>query len=166
MVMAATIERALASADPPDAGVFQANLAAYTAKLRQLDQDIARRIDGLDNKRLVTDHDAFGYYVARYGLQFVGSIIPSFDTSAELSGKDVADVVARIRATGVKAVFSESSLPPRTAETIAREAGVKVVEGEGALYGDTLGPAGSDGATYLQMEEHNTRTIVAALGGV
>ena len=117
------------------------------------------------NKKLVTNHDAFGYYIDRYGLQFVGSIIPSFDTSAELSGRDIRDLVAKIKATKVKAVFSETSLPPKTAETIGREAGVKVVEGEGALYGDTLGPAGSDGDTYLKMIRHNTRTIVSNLSG-
>jgi ABC-type Zn uptake system ZnuABC Zn-binding protein ZnuA len=119
----------------------------------------------LANKKLVTNHDAFGYYIDRYGLQFVGSIIPSFDTSAELSGRDIRDLVAKIKATKVKAVFSETSLPPKTAETIGREAGVKVVEGEDALYGDSLGPAGSDGDTYLKMIRHNTRTIVSNLSG-
>jgi len=162
-VMVADIERALADADPADAAYFQANLRAYTAKLDALDADIARQTGSLANRKLVTNHDAFAYYVQRYHLDFVGSIIPSFDTSAELSAKDVADLVAKIRATGVEAIFSETSLPPRTAETIAREAHVKVVEGEGALYGDALGPPGSDGATYLQMMEHNTRTIVSNL---
>ena len=165
-VMSANIERAFAAADPAGAAAFKANLDAYDAKLTSLDADIARQVSGLANKKLVTNHDAFGYYVDRYGLEFVGSIIPSFDTSAELSGKDVADLVAKIKETGVKAIFSESSLPPKTADTIGREAHVKVVEGENALYGDTLGPPGSAGATYLQMEEHNTRTIVSALGGV
>jgi manganese/iron transport system substrate-binding protein len=162
-VMVANIEQALASADSADAGFFKANLDAYSAKLDALDADVARQIDGLANKKLVTNHDAFGYYVDRYHLDFVGSIIPSFDTSAELSAKDVADIVAKIKATGVKAVFSESSLPPKTAETIANETHVKVVEGSDALYGDSLGPAGSDGATYLQMVEHNTKTIVSNL---
>jgi zinc/manganese transport system substrate-binding protein/manganese/iron transport system substrate-binding protein len=162
-VMVANIERALAAADPADASYFKRNLDAYTAKLTALDAEVARQIGSLANKKLVTNHDAFGYYVDRYHLDFVGSIIPSFDTSAELSAKDVADIVAKIRATGVKAIFSESSLPPKTAETIASEAHVKVVEGESSLYGDTLGPAGSDGATYLQMIEHNTRTIVSNL---
>ena len=63
----------------------------------------------------------------------------------------------------MKAIFSESSLPPKTAEAIGQEAGVKVVDGEDALYGDTLGPAGSAGGTYLEMEAHNTRTLVANL---
>ena len=162
-IMAANIEHAMATADPADAGVFQANLAAYTKQLQALDAEVERQIDSLANKKLVTNHDAFGYYIDRYGLQFVGSVIPSFDTSAELSGRDIRDLVAKIKATGVKAVFSETSLPPRTAETIAREAGVKVVTGEDALYGDSLGPAGSDGDTYLKMVRHNTRTIVSNL---
>ena len=165
-IMAGNVEQALATADPADAATFKANLGAYAARLDALDARIAAQVRGLANKKLVTNHDAFGYYIARYGLEFVGSVIPSSDTSAELSGRDVQDLVAKIRATKVKAVFSESSLPPRTAETIAREAGVKVVEGENALYGDTLGPAGSDGDTYLKMLEHNTRTIVSNLSGV
>ena len=56
-------------------------------------------------------------------------------------------------------------LPARAAETIGREAGVKVVTGEDALYGDTLGPAGSDGDTYLKMIRHNTAIIVGSLSG-
>ena len=70
-------------------------------------------------RKLVTNHDAFGYYVDRYDLTFVGSIIPSFDTSAELSGQRARPTSSRkIKATGVKAIFSESSLPPKTAEAI------------------------------------------------
>ena len=165
MVMAANIEHALAAADPAEAGVFQANLAAYTSQLQALDAEVQRQLDSLANKQLVTNHDAFGYYIDRYGLQFVGSVIPSFDSSAELSGRDLRDLVAKIKATKVKAVFSETSLPPRAAETIAREAGVKVVEGQDALYGDALGPVDSDGDTYLKMVRHNTRTIVDNLSG-
>jgi ABC-type Zn uptake system ZnuABC Zn-binding protein ZnuA len=163
--MVATIDRAFAVADPADARVFRANLTAYTKQLQALDAEIQRQIDSLANKQLVTNHDAFGSYIDRYGLQFVGSVIPSFDTSAELSGRDIADLVAKIKATKVKAVFSETSLPPRAAETIAREAGVKVVEGADAPYGDSLGPAGSDGDTYLKMIRHNTATIVSNLSG-
>jgi ABC-type Zn uptake system ZnuABC Zn-binding protein ZnuA len=164
-IMCANIEHALAAADPSAASSFEANLRAYDARLDALDSDIARRLEGLTNKRVVTNHDAFGYYIDRYGLQLVGSIIPSFDSTAELSARAVSDIVARIRATGVLAVFSEASIPAKTAEVIAQEAHVKVVGGENALYGDSLGPAGSDGATYLTMMEHNTRTIVSALGG-
>ena len=166
-VMVKNIAAGLAAADPDDTAAYEANATAYTAKIDVLDKDIQRRIDALPvaQRKLVTNHDAFGYYVARYGLEFVGSIIPSFDTSAELSGKDLSALVAKIRATGVKAIFSEASLPPKTAETVGREAGVTVVGGEDALYGDALGPAGSDGDTYLKSEEHNTKTIVGALSG-
>jgi ABC-type Zn uptake system ZnuABC Zn-binding protein ZnuA len=164
-VMVGNIAEALAAADPADAATYRANLAAYTSQLDALDADIARRIDGLANRKLVTNHDAFGYYIDRYGLELVGSVIPSFDTSAELSGRDIRDLVAKIKATGVKAIFSETSLPPRAAETIGREAGVRVVVGADALYGDALGPPGSDGDTYLKMIRHNTATIVSNLSG-
>jgi ABC-type Zn uptake system ZnuABC Zn-binding protein ZnuA len=163
--MAANIERGLAAAEPADAADFEANLAAYTKELEALDTEVERQIDSLANKKVVTNHDAFGYYLDRYGLELVGSVIPSFDTSAELSGRDIRDLVAKIRATGVKAIFSETSLPPRAAETIGREAGVKVVVGADALYGDALGPPGSDGDTYLKMIRHNTATIVGNLSG-
>jgi ABC-type Zn uptake system ZnuABC Zn-binding protein ZnuA len=164
-LMVATVERALAQAEPAGAARFQTNLTAYTRELQTLDAEVARQIDTLANKKLVTNHDAFSYYIDRYGLEFVGSIIPSFDTSAELSGRDIRDLVAKIEQTKVKAIFSETSLPPKTAETIAHEAGVKVVEGEDALYGDSLGPPGSDGDTYLKMIRHNTATIVSNLSG-
>jgi ABC-type Zn uptake system ZnuABC Zn-binding protein ZnuA len=164
-LMAANIERALAQAEPAAAARFQANLTAFTRQLEELDAEVARQVGSLANKKLVTDHDAFGYYVDRYGLELVGTVIPTFDTSAELSGRDVRDLVAKIRATKVKAVFTEASLPPKTAETIAAEAGVKVVTGDDALYGDSLGPAGSDGDTYLKSVRHNTATIVSNLSG-
>jgi zinc/manganese transport system substrate-binding protein/manganese/iron transport system substrate-binding protein len=163
--MAATIERGLAAAQPSAAPAFQANLAAYTRQLQALDAEVRRQVDSLANRKVVTDHDAFGYYLDRYGLELVGSVIPSFDSSAELSGRDIRDLVAKVRATGVKAIFSETTLPPRAAETIGREAGVKVVEGDNALYGDALGPPGSDGDTYIKMIRHNTATIVSNLSG-
>ncbi len=163
--MAASIERGLATAEPTAAAGFEANLAAYTRQLEALDAEVARQIASLANKKVVTNHDAFGYYLDRYGLELVGSVIPSFDTSAELSGRDIRDLVAKVRATRVKAIFSEASLSPRAAETIGREAGVRVVAGEDALYGDALGPPGSDGDTYLKMIRHNTATIVGNLSG-
>jgi ABC-type Zn uptake system ZnuABC Zn-binding protein ZnuA len=97
--MAANIERGLAAAEPSAATTFQANLAAYTRQLQALDSEVQRQIDSLANKKLVTNHDAFGSYIDRYGLQLVGSVIPSFDTSAELSGRDIRDLVAKIKAT-------------------------------------------------------------------
>jgi zinc/manganese transport system substrate-binding protein len=165
--MVANIEKGLAAADPARADAFARNLAAYTAELDKLDSDNAAawaRIPKTDRK-LVTNHDAFGYYIARYELEFVGSVIPSLDTSAELSAKQLTDLVAKIKATGTKAIFAESSLPPKTAEAIAQQAGVKVVAGEDALFGDSLGAPDSPEGTYLGAERHNTQVIVDALAG-
>jgi zinc/manganese transport system substrate-binding protein len=159
-VMVHNIAVALIAADPDHRADYEANEAAYATELDRIDREIAGQIGGLTNKKLVTNHDAFGYYVDRYGLDFVGSIIPSFDSQAELSAQDISNIVRLIRDTGVKAVFSENSLPPKTAEAIGRNAGVTVVAGDDALYGDSLGPAGSDGDTYLKMLRHNTREIV------
>jgi ABC-type Zn uptake system ZnuABC Zn-binding protein ZnuA len=161
--MVRSIAAALTTADPAGAATYQSALDSYIAELSALDASIAQQIGTLTNKKLVTNHDAFGYYVARYGLDYVGSVIPSFDSTAELSAGELQDLVDRIRAEGVKAVFSESSLPAKTAETIAREAGVRVVDGEDALYGDALGPPGSPADTYLHMMEHNTAVIVENL---
>jgi zinc/manganese transport system substrate-binding protein len=163
--MARTIAAAFTKADPAHAAQYQRNLESYGAQLDKLDAAIEASIAAvpLAARKIVTNHDAFGYYLDRYQLQFAGSIIPSFDTSAELSGTQIQDLVAKIKAEHVKAVFSESSLPPKTAETIGREAGVKVVAGEDSLYADTLGPQGSAGATYIGALTHNTDVIVRAL---
>lgn len=158
--MVATVLAAFVAADPGGASVYEANAARYSAELDALDTEIAAKIAALPNRKLVTNHDALGYYVDRYGLEFVGSVIPSFETSAEVSASELADLVDKIKAVGVKAVFAESSLPSKVAKTIASEAGVKVVDGDGALYGDGLGPATSPGGTYLGMMRHNTATIV------
>jgi ABC-type Zn uptake system ZnuABC Zn-binding protein ZnuA len=165
--MVGDIAAALEAKDPAGSAGYERAAAGYDAKLAALDREDRAKIDTIPaaQRKLVTNHDAFGYYCARYGITFVGSIIPSFDSSAELSGNELSDLVAKIRRTGVRAVFSESSLPPKTAETVAREAGVQVVEGEDALYADGLGPVGSPGGTYLGAERHNTDTIVMALGG-
>jgi zinc/manganese transport system substrate-binding protein len=164
-IMVANLEKAFAAADGANASTYEANLTDYTAKLDALDADIEKKINSIPvaQRKLVTNHDAFSYYVVRYQLEYVGSIIPSFDTSAELSGTEIQDLVAKIKATGVKAIFSESSLPPKTAGTIAAQAGVKVVAGEDSLYADTLGPTGSAGETYLKAMVHNTDEIVKAL---
>jgi zinc/manganese transport system substrate-binding protein len=166
-IMVTNIQKGLAAAEPAKADAFAKNLAAYTAELDKLDSDNAAawaKIDKADRK-LVTNHDAFGYYIARYELEFVGSVIPSLDTSAELSAKQLTDLVAKIKTTGTKAIFAESSLPPKTAEAIAQQAGVKVVAGEDALFGDSLGAPDSPEGTYLGAERHNTQVIVDALAG-
>jgi zinc/manganese transport system substrate-binding protein/manganese/iron transport system substrate-binding protein len=161
--MVADIANALVRTDAKHAAAYRANERRYQQQLDELDVEVAQAWSSVSSRKIVTNHDAFGYYVDRYDLDFVGSVIPSVDTQAELSAQDVDRLVANIRSLGVKAVFSESSVPGKTAETIAREAHVKVVAGDNALYGDTLGPPGSDADTYLKMIRHNTRVFVDAL---
>ncbi|PZG21017.1 zinc ABC transporter substrate-binding protein [Nonomuraea aridisoli] len=165
-VMAANIEQALAKADPSGAAGYAQRRRAYDAELDRLDDWIEQRISTIprSDRKVVTNHDAFGYYLDRYGLTYVGAIIPSFDTSAEITGKNLTDLVAGVKNAGVKAIFSESTLPPKAAQALAAEAGVQVVGGENALYGDSLGPAGGDADTYITMMRHNTEVIVDALG--
>jgi ABC-type Zn uptake system ZnuABC Zn-binding protein ZnuA len=163
MVMVDNIEAAFVDADPDGAATYEANAAAYRTTLEELDRSVEEQLAGLTNRKVVTNHDALGYYIDRYDLEFVGSIIPSFDSTAELSAADIDAIVAQIRDNDVKAVFSESSIPPKTAEAIGTEAGVTVVAGEDALYGDSLGPDGSGAATYVEMIRHNTEELVANL---
>lgn len=163
-VMCRNIATGLSARDPAGRATYRANLVRYLSRLDALDRRLHAEIDRIPprSRILVTNHDAFGYYGRHFGLA-VDPVLPSFDTSAELSGRDIGRVVARIRHTGVPAVFSESSLPGRVARTIGEEAGVRVVAGAGSLYADTLGPPGSAAATYLGMERHNTDVIVDAL---
>jgi zinc/manganese transport system substrate-binding protein/manganese/iron transport system substrate-binding protein len=109
---------------------------------------------------MVTNHDGFGYYIARYGLTFVGSIIPSLSSEAQPSAQDVADLIRKVKAAHVTAIFLESSINPQLARQVGTEAGVQVVD---TLYGDALGAPGTPGATYEGMMRYNTDTIVAAL---
>ncbi|SED85720.1 zinc/manganese transport system substrate-binding protein/manganese/iron transport system substrate-binding protein [Streptomyces sp. 2112.3] len=164
-IMCENIRKALIKADPAHKSDYQANFTAYAAQLDALDKDIAHKIGSLpeDSRKLVTNHDAFGYYIDRYHLTYVGAVIPDFSDQAELSGNQIDGLVKKIKAQKVKAVFGESSLPPKTTKAIARQAGVKVIAGDGSLYGDSLGPKGSAGDTYLKSERFNIKTIVDAL---
>jgi zinc/manganese transport system substrate-binding protein len=148
------IERRLAAADPAKKAVFARNAATYLAKLRALDAGIARCIGSVPagKRKLVTDHDAFGYFADRYGIEVVGAVVPSQTTQAQTSAKELSELADTIAAEQVSAVFPESSLSPKVAEAIAAQTGAST---DYALYGDTLGPAGSDGATYLEMEVAN-----------
>jgi ABC-type Zn uptake system ZnuABC Zn-binding protein ZnuA len=137
---------------------------AYVERLEQLDRDTASCIAKLprDDRKLVTTHDALGYYAARYGLDVIGAVIPSQSTEGQPSAGDVADLIATIRAAGVKAVFAESSVEPKVEQAIASATGATL----GApLWADTLGPKGSSGATYIDSIEANTRAIVDGLSG-
>ncbi len=158
------VERSLTAADPAHRRVFGRRAAAYLARIRALDAGIARCMAAVPaaRRKLVTDHDAFGYFAERYGIDVVGAVIPSQATRAQPSAKDLSALAGLIEREGVEAVFPESSLSPRVAEALAAQTGATA---EYTLYGDTLGPAGSDGANYVQMEAANANSMIRGFTG-
>jgi len=160
----AAIERRLAAADPSHRREFQRNASAYLAKLRELDAGIAHCMDSVPpaRRRLVTDHDAFGYFADRYGIEVVGAVIPSQTTQAQPSAKDLSALAELIEREQVEAIFPESSLSPKVAEAIADQTGASAAY---SLYGDTLGPEDSSGATYLAMEAANANAMMRGFTG-
>ena len=136
------IHDALVRADPARRAQLDRTTDAYLNRLRALDHTIAACMAAVPpaQRRLVTDHDAFGYFAHRYGIQVIGAVIPSQTTQAQPSAGDLAQLARIIARAHVTAVFPESSASPKLARALARETGATV---GGKLYGDTLGPAGS-----------------------
>jgi ABC-type Zn uptake system ZnuABC Zn-binding protein ZnuA len=160
----AALRDAFADADPPGAATYRRNAAAYTRELEGLDERVRACLAKVPaaQRTLVTTHDALGYYARRYGIRVVGTVIPSRSTVAQPSAGDVAALVDTIRREGVRAVFAESSVNADVEKAIARDAGAKVGR---ALWADTLGPADSDGATYLDSIASNTAALVDGFSG-
>jgi ABC-type Zn uptake system ZnuABC Zn-binding protein ZnuA/ABC-type Mn2+/Zn2+ transport system permease subunit len=158
------IRDALTEEHPDGAGEFRRNAASYLARLRALDRGIARCLAPVPatERKIVTDHDAFGYFAHRYGITVVGAVIPSQTTQAQASAGELARLSALIRRERVRAVFPERSVSSKVARALARQTGASAAY---TLYGDTLGPAGSPAATYLGMEEANANAIVRGLTG-
>jgi ABC-type Zn uptake system ZnuABC Zn-binding protein ZnuA len=148
-----TLERALGS-----------DASGYVARLRALDRAVAACIAEVPpaQRKLVTTHDSLGPYARRYGLEVVGTVIPSLSTRGQPSAGEVAALVRTIREQGVKAIFAESSVNAKVEQAIARETGAKVGR---PLWADTLGPPGSDGATYIDSIAANTRALTEGLTG-
>ena len=158
------IERALAIVDPPRAQAYRDHAAAYSAEIEALDRAVREcwaRVPPLQ-RTLVTTHDALGYYARRYGLEVVGTVIPSLSTQGEASAGELAELVETIRRERVSVVFAESSVNSKVEQAIADEAGAEVGR---ELWADTLGPEGSGGATYLQSIASNTRAMVEGVTG-
>lgn len=158
------IRNALVKADPGATATINAGAGGYLAKLRALDAGIAKCMAEIPaaRRKLVTDHDAFGYFAHRYGIDVVGAVIPSQTTQAQPSAGDLAKLTKTIEREHVQAIFPESSVNPKLADAIARETGASA---DHTLYGDTLGAAGSSGATYLGMEAANADAMVRGFTG-
>ncbi len=158
------VERALSEAAPENSRVFERNADAYIAQVNRLKRQITQCVDSVPKaeRKIVTDHDAFGYYTNRFGIETVGTVIPALTTQAQPSAGDLAELEETIREEQVKAVFPESSVSAKLAEAIAGDTGART---DYVLYGDTLGPEGSDGATWLEMMKSNTENIVRGMTG-
>lgn len=161
-LMVDAIAAALAAADPTHSTVYQKNAEAYNAKLDRTGTEVQSIIDEIlpDDRKMVTDHDAFGYFARAFGLEIVGAIIPSTSSEAEPSAEDMAALLETIEREGVKAIFAEESANPQLATTLAEDAGVAIVDD---LYGDSLGKPGSGAETVDGMLLANARKIADAL---
>lgn len=156
------IRNGLKQADPDGSATYDANAAAYIEHLKQLDAEIVKQLETVppERRKLVTNHDNFGYFARRYGFEVVGNVFAGVSTEQEPSAQQIAALVRLINEQQVPAVFTENTVNPRLAEQVGNEAGVKVVTN---LYTDALGEAGSAGDTYIKMMRHNVEQIVAAL---
>src|SRR4051812_36336523 len=151
---ATVIGRAIPGADP----------GPYVVKLQALDRAVQRCLGAIPSaeRRLLTSHDALGYFARRYGIDVVGTVIPARSTAAEPSAGAVARLVGTIRHAGVRTIFSESAVNSKVEQAIAREAGARVGR---PLWTDSLGPAGSDGATYIGSIAADTRALAEGFTG-
>jgi ABC-type Zn uptake system ZnuABC Zn-binding protein ZnuA len=149
----------LIAADPEGRAAYTRNARSYSAQIDRLDRRIASCIDRVppDERKLVTSHDALGYYADRYGIAVVGSTIPALTTQAQPSAGETAQLVDLIRSEHVNAVFPEIGVSAKLEQAISDETGAEV---GGELYADSLGPSGSSGDTYLGALAANTDTLV------
>lgn len=161
-VMVRNIVAALMRLDPEHQDIYRANGEAYEARLDEVDAEIRALIAEIPeaNRKMVTNHDAFGYFLRAYGLVFVGAIIPGTGSGSQPSAQELAALSDLIRAEGVKAIFAEAEVDPSIARQLARDTGVTIVQG---LYADSLGPPGSGAETVDGMLLTNARKISEAL---
>lgn len=154
----------LIAVDPGGSDEYERNAAAYVRELEQLDLAVGECIERIPvaQRKLVTSHDALGYFADRYGIEVVGAAIPALSTQAQASAGETAELVDLIDETGVKAIFPEAGVSGELEQAIATEADATV---GGELWADTLGPEGSGGATYVDAIESNAAALADGLTG-
>jgi zinc/manganese transport system substrate-binding protein len=159
-IYVANIRDALVAADPAGKATYEANASAYTGKLDALQAEVKDQVAKIpaDRRRVITTHDAFGYFKAAYGIDFVAP--QGVSTESEASAKDVAKIIGQIKKQKIPAVFLENVSDPRLLERIAKESGAKI---GGTLYSDALTDEKGAAPTYIDMMKHNIRTLGAAL---
>lgn len=162
MVYVGNIAKGLCDADAAGCEGYQRNAAAYTTQLKALDADIRTawaRIPAAQRK-VITSHDAFGYYAHAYGVKFLAP--QGVNTDSEASAKGVAQLVRQIKKEQIKALFVESISDPRLIAQIGRETGVKP---SGELFSDSLSAAGGPAPSYVAMMRANTTALTQAILG-
>lgn len=159
-IYVANIRDALAAADPAGKASYDANATAYLARLDVVEGEVKAAVARIpaDRRKAITTHDAFGYFVKAYGIDFIAP--QGVSTESEASAKDVARIIRQIKAQKVPAVFLENITNPRLIEQIARESGAKI---GGTLYSDALSDASGPAGTYIDMMKHNISEIEKAL---
>jgi len=159
-VYVTNIRDALIKADPAGKAEYEANTTAYLARLDALDKEIKTAIAGIPaaRRKVITSHDAFAYFKATYGIDFVAP--QGVSTESEASAKDVAQIIRQIKARKIPAVFLENVSDPRLAKRIADETGAKI---GGTLYSDALSDEQGPAPTYIDMMRHNLRQFADAL---
>lgn len=159
-VYVANIRDGLIAADPDGRATYDANAAAYLAKLDALETQVKAAIAGIPEgqRRIITSHDAFGYFGEAYGLILVSP--EGVSTESEASAKDVARIIRQIKAQKIPAVFMENISDPRLMQRIAKETGAKI---GGELYSDALSDDKGPASTYIDMMNSNVRALSAAL---
>ncbi|WP_063686938.1 metal ABC transporter solute-binding protein, Zn/Mn family [Bradyrhizobium stylosanthis] len=154
------IADALAAADPDDAEFFRAQARAYLEKLETLDREVRETVGKIppERRKVISTHDAFGYFAAEYGIQFVAPL--GVSTETEPSARDIAAIIGQIKAQKIPAVFLENISDDRLIRRIAAETGAKV---GGTLISDGLTGEKGPAPTYIDMVRHNIKALTSAL---
>ena len=154
------VANALATADPEDADVFRARANAYLEKLEILDRDVREAVAKIppERRKVISTHDAFGYFAAEYGVQFIAPL--GVSTETEPSARDIAGIIGQIKAQKIPAVFLENISDDRLIRRIAAETGAKV---GGTLISDGLTGEKGLAPTYIDMVRHNIKALTDAL---
>jgi zinc/manganese transport system substrate-binding protein len=159
-IYARNIAESLIQIDPDHETLYRANLARYTEELATLDQDIRSAISAIpaERRKIVTTHDAFGYFAQAYGIEMIAP--QGVSTEAEASAKDVARIIRQVKSEKIPAVFLENVSDHRLAERIATESGARM---GGKLYSDALSNENAPAGTYIAMMKTNIRELTKAL---
>ena len=160
-IYVANIRDALIAADPADAAVFRANADRYLKELDALDAEVRAAIAKIppERRKVITTHNAFGYFAAAYGVSFVAPV--GVSTESEPSARDIATLILQIKAAKIPAVFLENLSDDRLIRRIAAETGAKA---GGTLYSDSLTDEKGPAPTYIALVRHNIKALTSALG--